>query len=37
MNSKYIYEAPEILKEYLGYMQNIRGKSQKLLMSIIWI
>ena len=29
MNSKYIYEAPEILKEYLGYMQNIRGKSQK--------
>lgn len=29
MNSKYIHEAPEILKEYLGYMQNIKGKSQK--------
>lgn len=29
MNSKYINEAPEILKEYLGYIQNIKGKSQK--------
>lgn len=29
VNSKYIYEAPEIIKEFLGYMQNIKGKSQK--------
>ncbi len=29
MNSKYIYEAPELLKDFLGYMQNIKGKSQK--------
>lgn len=29
MNSKYIFEAPEVIKDFLGYMQNIKGKSQK--------
>lgn len=29
MNSKYILEAPEVIKDFLGYMQNIKGKSQK--------
>lgn len=29
MNSKYILEAPELIKEFLGYEQNIKGKSQK--------
>ncbi len=29
MNSSYINEAPEVVKDFLGYMQNIKGKSQK--------
>lgn len=29
MNSKYIFEAPEVIKDFLGYLQNIKGKSQK--------
>lgn len=29
MNSNYINEAPEVIKDFLGYMQNIKGKSQK--------
>lgn len=31
MNSKYIIEAPDIIKDFLGYMQNIKGKSQKTI------
>lgn len=29
MNSNYINEAPEVIKDFLGYMQNIKGRSQK--------
>lgn len=29
MNSKYVLEAPEVIKDFLGYAQNIKGKSQK--------
>ncbi|MCQ4022049.1 MULTISPECIES: tyrosine recombinase XerC [unclassified Ruminococcus] len=29
MNSKYIFEAPDVIKDFLGYLQNIKGKSQK--------
>ena len=27
MNSKYLAEAPEVLREYLGYMETVKGRS----------
>ena len=29
MNQDLFAEAPEILKEFLGYLQNVKGKSPK--------
>ena len=29
MNTNYLEESPQIIKEFLGYMQTIKGKSEK--------